>query len=129
MNANGPLTLAEKHKLELTQQPMKLSLCNHASHLLLFPYPSLEHQEKIVCTLKDYEIDRTGSSLWISSFALSSALIKQISFCLCFRRKKTLMEKLWISFQYSIWDFVHYKVSQWAMMIKRSLHSIFVLQM
>ena len=51
--------------------------------------------------------------------------MKQAGFCLCFRKKATLLQ---IFFQCSTGDFASDKVSEWLIMIKRLLHLILVLQ-
>lgn len=53
---------------------------------------------------------------------LLSALTTQAILCLCFRRKATMSNENYISFQYSIKDFPYYKFLDWVMIIKRSLH-------
>ena len=49
-------------------------------------------------------------------------------FCLCFRIKVTFLQKVSISFNYFNRDFTYYKVSEWKLIIKSSLHLIFALQ-
>ena len=64
-------------------------------------------------------------------FSLSSAFIKQASFCFCFRSKQKgiiIEESLNFLPLYSFKNFSHYKVSEWVGMINRSLHLIFLLQ-
>ena len=90
--------------------------------LMFVPHPNLGSPERRLFTLRK-------STKWIAlrlidgfpPFPLLSALIKQASFCLCFRRKA-----IYCSFQFSIMNFTHYKISGWVMVIKRSLHLIFV---
>ena len=55
----------------------------------------------LICFSREcLEIDPDETSLFFSQFFLLPALMKQTSFCLCFRRKATLSKKVYIFFQY-----------------------------
>ena len=74
-------------------------------------------RQRTIYTEKVCDIDHGGIYLRISSIFLIFSFNKAGKF-LSFKRKTTLLNKAYISFQYSNRDFAHHKVAEWVMMIK-----------